>query len=51
MCNICVDYIKGSLTSKEANRNLNEMLLTDDISLTHMAEVLELIEEPTDEST
>lgn len=41
MCIICADLIKGNLTSKEASRNLNEMITKIDPD--HHLEVKELI--------
>ena len=51
MCKICIDYLKGNLTAKEAQRNLNEAVLSDALPLTHIEEVLQLIEEEDNEST
>jgi hypothetical protein len=47
MCLICVDLIKQKITSEEAKKNLNEMVIghevTDELQK-HVEEVLNLID-------
>lgn len=45
MCVICVEYEKGKLTGQEAKAALDEMILTEDMTLEHAYEVSKKIED------
>ena len=39
MCTVCTDYFKGSLTFKEAMRNMGEISITaNDVQMEHLRE-------------
>jgi hypothetical protein len=47
MCLICVDLIKQKITSEEAKKNLNEMVIGNEVTdelQKHVEEVLNLID-------
>lgn len=49
MCQICTDWIKGSLTSQEAWRNLRELRLKGDMTeeeMDHVQHMVEMLSEP-----
>lgn len=48
MCQICTDWIKGSLTSQEAWRNLREVRMKGEMTqdeMDHVQEVVEMLSE------
>lgn len=49
MCLICTDLNKGSLTFKEAKRNLNELTFSAAIEPDHAAEVSKIIRDQEEE--